>query len=135
MLLSLFYGMVSCVVSYRCNNKIQNFFLQKMSLFFPIIIASNTMSLFYSPSFSSFSSHYHFFYLWHTVEDISSDDYKSPVFVDISLSKSWSDHKLPIEQKRPKKTKEDATKLMIERKKLTKLYNLKTFKSRNKHND
>ena len=133
MLLSLFYGMQSYFVLLWKYDL--DFFLLKMSLFISIIFSTLVIFVFSLPSLSyCFSLYWHIFYLWHIVR-FFSDDYKSPVFVDISLSKSWSDHKLPIEQKLPKKRKEDATKLMIERKKLTKLYNLKTFKSRNKHND
>ena len=134
MLLSLFYGMASCVVLYRCKNMIQNFFLQKMSLFFPILIASNAMSLFYSPSFSSFSSHCHILYFWHTVEHFSVMITNhlcllTSVYLNLEAITNYQSNK------NAPKTKEDATKLMIERKKLTKLYNLKIFKSRNKHNE
>ena len=72
-----------------------------MSLYISIIFSTLVIFFVSLPSLS-FSLYCHIFYLWHIVR-FFSDDYKSPVFVDISLSKSWSDHKLPIEQKIPKK--------------------------------
>ena len=131
MLLSLFYGMQSCFVL-LWKYDLDFFLVKDVSIYIHYLLNSRYIC-FFAPLSLCFSLYWHIFYLWHIVR-FFSDDYKSPVFVDISLSKCWSDHKLPIGEKNSRK-KEDATKLMIERKKLTKLYNLKKFKSRNKHND